>query len=674
MISDEQGPSKTKKTRKFQASWKDKYKWLEYDDKENKMFCGYCREFRNSKNTNYSLRSGTNNFQIDSLKSHESSDGHAMSSEAKHARERPMEERPMPAALMRLDGETLKKLEYLFNTAYYIAYLKLPFSIFPQLSSLQKKNGLSLGNTYMNDHACKEFCQHISLTYKEDHIESLSTAKFVSIMSDGATDVSCLEEEIVYVRYVSYGAPKTFFVGLKEVDNAKAPGILKAIKSVMDEIDAQWMQKLISTGTDGASVMMGRISGVVSLIRREAPQVIGIHCVAHNLELAFSDTLKSNETMKAIKELLTGCWKHYKYSPKALRELRELAEAMEVKVGKPTKASGTRWVPHLLRALAVLLQKNFRALVSHFEHTAEARDASAEMQGRARNLTKKLKAYKFQLHLHLMWDIVEEMSKVSLVFQKDSISISQVNAELERASQALENMRRRPATHLAVFQEEVGVGSMFKEVSLTRRDTDERLFEQSKAAIITDAKRFLATRFEEFSSPVLKACGAISNHKSWPKERNDLGLYGEEELTTVAQHYQAVLQTNAFNLEMAKEQWLSLKLHSNNHRHIATLSQSEFWVEIFTQVHPDELELSHVLMVVEICLVMAMSSSCCERGFSCTGRIKSEYRNSLDVGSVEMLMNICLNGPSPEDFAAERAVLHWNQTSQRMRRPRFKDP
>ena len=74
-----------------------------------------------------------------------------------------------------------------------------------------------------------------------------------------------------------------------------------------------------------------------SLIKQDAPQVIGIHCVAHNLELAFSDTLKSNETTMSIKELLNGCWKHYKYSPKALRELREVAEAMEIKVESQLK-------------------------------------------------------------------------------------------------------------------------------------------------------------------------------------------------------------------------------------------------------------------------------------------------------------------------------------------------
>ena len=59
----------------------------------------------------------------------------------------------------------------------------------------------------------------------------------------------------------------------------------------MDKIDPNWMQKLISTGTDGASMKMGSIGGVVSLMKQDAPQVHGIHCVAHKLELAFIDTL-----------------------------------------------------------------------------------------------------------------------------------------------------------------------------------------------------------------------------------------------------------------------------------------------------------------------------------------------------------------------------------------------
>lgn len=65
---------------------------------------------------------------------------------------------------------------------------------------------------------------------------------------------------------------------------------------------------------------------------------------------------------------------------------------MEIKVRKPPKASGTFWVPHLLCALAALLQKNFPAVVPNFENTAEARAASAEMQGWGKNLARKFKA------------------------------------------------------------------------------------------------------------------------------------------------------------------------------------------------------------------------------------------------------------------------------------------
>lgn len=69
-------------------------------------------------------------------------------------------------------------------------------------------------------------------------------------------------------------------------------------------------EKFISTGTDGAAVMIGRHGGVVALFQGQVPHVTGIKCIAHKLELAFTDTIKSSEAMKQVKEVLTGCWKH----------------------------------------------------------------------------------------------------------------------------------------------------------------------------------------------------------------------------------------------------------------------------------------------------------------------------------------------------------------------------
>ena len=42
-------------TRKFQESWKEKYKWLHCDEKQNKMFCAFAGNFQmEKKNTHYS--------------------------------------------------------------------------------------------------------------------------------------------------------------------------------------------------------------------------------------------------------------------------------------------------------------------------------------------------------------------------------------------------------------------------------------------------------------------------------------------------------------------------------------------------------------------------------------------------------------------------------------------
>ena len=90
-------PAPKKNTCKFQESWKDKYKWLRFGRKENKIFCEFWREFLNSKNMQYSLKIGTNNFQMDSIKAQAGlSEGQAMSSAAKRASERATEERPIP--------------------------------------------------------------------------------------------------------------------------------------------------------------------------------------------------------------------------------------------------------------------------------------------------------------------------------------------------------------------------------------------------------------------------------------------------------------------------------------------------------------------------------------------------------------------------------------------------
>ena len=107
-----------------------------------------------------------------------------------------------------------------------------------------------IGQTYKkNDHGCKEFCKHISQVMKDEQAAIIKDAQFLSVLADGSRDLSVIQEEIVYVRFVFPSAETiTFYVGLKEIPSANAPGILHAIEKMMEEKDEHWKEKRISTG------------------------------------------------------------------------------------------------------------------------------------------------------------------------------------------------------------------------------------------------------------------------------------------------------------------------------------------------------------------------------------------------------------------------------------------
>lgn len=76
----------------------------------------------------------------------------------------------------------------------------------------------------------------------------------------------------------------TYFVAMKNVSKGDADHIVRAISASMDERfeTCSWKEKLVAMGTDGASVMVGNRSGVVTRMKEIVDHnVISIHCSAH---------------------------------------------------------------------------------------------------------------------------------------------------------------------------------------------------------------------------------------------------------------------------------------------------------------------------------------------------------------------------------------------------------
>lgn len=76
------------------------------------------------------------------------------------------------------------------------------------------------------------------------------------------------------------------------MEKADSAHIAQAIKCQMDAACTGQEGKLVACATDGAAVMTGEKSGVMTRLRGNKAYVVYVHCMAHRVELAFSDAIK----------------------------------------------------------------------------------------------------------------------------------------------------------------------------------------------------------------------------------------------------------------------------------------------------------------------------------------------------------------------------------------------
>ena len=89
----------------------------------------------------------------------------------------------------------------------------------------------------------------------------------------------------------------------------------------------------------------------------------------HRLELAIKDVFIQSTFYLNINEVLSELYWLYQKSPKRLTQLKELSEAFEKSIPKPTKADGTRRTDFKFRAMEKVLE-NYCPYMTHLGQLA----------------------------------------------------------------------------------------------------------------------------------------------------------------------------------------------------------------------------------------------------------------------------------------------------------------
>ena len=116
---------------------------------------------------------------------------------------------------------------------------------------------------------------------------------------------------MLYGRTVVEGKLSTRFLKVVDLPDGKACTITQALIAHLQWVGLS-IDSLSSFGSDGASVMTGRHSGVAARLCELNAQIIPVHCICHRLALA---TGQASNEVPYLKEYLLALWKCFSIFP-----------------------------------------------------------------------------------------------------------------------------------------------------------------------------------------------------------------------------------------------------------------------------------------------------------------------------------------------------------------------
>ena len=239
--------------REFLSHWLKEFPWLRFD-KTIGMTCDICKVFGKEKIGPYVQ--GSTTYRKESLKSHEQSDGHITNTKREYAKKNPFKT-VAAKALQTLNSKTFNQLNLKFRNVHFLCKYGKPFTDYIQMCCLDEAKSLDVGNQYRNDKSAIEFAKFIAEAERDRIRKYIENCNFVSVISDGTTDCSYQEAETVLVRACCKGEINVFFSLVKNVPRGDAETICKVLVSGLEHLCHDFKKKLVGTGTDGASSMLG---------------------------------------------------------------------------------------------------------------------------------------------------------------------------------------------------------------------------------------------------------------------------------------------------------------------------------------------------------------------------------------------------------------------------------
>ena len=220
-----------------------------------------------------------------------------------------------------------------------------------RLTQLSKKNE----NKYSR-YTATNIINHIADEMRKKVVNDIVTSSAkLSVLIDESTTLSHLSVMLVYIKAaINGGDPVFVFLDLVELDSQTDECITSQLVRCLKDAgfpEEYLLKNSVSFVSDGASVMLGKKSGVASRLRAKYPAIFQWHCMNHRLELAVADAVKDVNAVNHFKHFLDCIYSLFSQSNKNQRELSEACQELEVRFLQIGRVLDMRWISSSLRTV-----------------------------------------------------------------------------------------------------------------------------------------------------------------------------------------------------------------------------------------------------------------------------------------------------------------------------------
>ncbi|XP_028055104.1 uncharacterized protein LOC114259291 [Camellia sinensis] len=443
-------------------------KWLVYLDASNKVFCFWCKLFKEDGNKTQLATNGFKDWKNLShrLRSHETSNEHITCMSKwieleKRLQKNETIDKGVQEQINRVREHWKNVFLWIIVVVRTLAKNNLAFRGDNE-KIYQERNGNFLSliemitqfDSVMQDHLHRierneihyhypchkiqnELIQMLAGEIKSTIVKRIKEVKYFSVILDCTPDVSHEEQMSPVVRCVDVSTNQVqveeFFLEFLKVDDTLRLTLFNILKDVLCTLQLD-IGDIRGQGYDNGSNMKGKHKGVQKRLLEINFRAFYTPCGCHSLNLALCDMANSCPKAISFFGVLQCIYLLFLSSTKQWKVFKNHVEGLTLK-----PLSQTRWESHVESIKAIRYQApQIRDALNHLANLGEPHNTKSEAESLA---TYEIENFEFLLGMIIWHNLLFVVNSVSKIFQREDMHIDVAIIQLKRLITFLEKYR-----------------------------------------------------------------------------------------------------------------------------------------------------------------------------------------------------------------------------------------